>query len=87
MVLTSDQQALLAAVNSIKPVNSSPQSEYFNDRNIEYHDNDDNVVNVEKPSCKSSNMKSFLLCFVIIILLYLVISSSCKYNNNNNNKR
>ena len=73
-ILTLDQQKLLEVINSNKPVNSSPQSEYFNDRYVEYHNN------VEKPSCKSSNMKRFLLCFVIIILLYLVISSSCKYN-------
>ena len=69
-ILTLDQQKLLEVINSNKPVNSSPQSEYFNDRYIEYHNNEyrNNADNV-KPSCKSSNMKRFLLCFVIIILL------------------
>jgi hypothetical protein len=95
--LSQYQKNLLAVINSDKSIIYSPQptintfpttnnfneSEYFVDDSTKSTQSKQN----DKKSCKSTNMKSFLLCFVVIILLYLVISSSSSSNNNNNNNK
>ncbi len=65
--MTSD---LTKSVNPAKLVIETNKESFTNDYGTQNY------------SCKSNNVKSFILCFVIIILLFLVINSACKYNKN-----